>query len=81
LPQLRAHLKAARDGGVAIVAGTDIGNPYRFPGYSFHEEFDIQLVGRYMTLREAGHRNGECREGSSATKINGGRSARVWPIS
>jgi hypothetical protein len=32
LMNLRTHLKAARDAGVLIVAGTDVGNPYRFPG-------------------------------------------------
>jgi imidazolonepropionase-like amidohydrolase len=38
LNNLRVHLKAARDANVLIVAGTDVGNPYRFPGYAIHEE-------------------------------------------
>lgn len=43
LPSIRAHVKAARDAGVLIVAGTDIGNPYRFPGYSLHEELALYV--------------------------------------
>jgi imidazolonepropionase-like amidohydrolase len=52
LAQLRAHLKAARDAGLMIVAGTDVGNPYRFPGYSLHEELAF-YVSAGMTPREA----------------------------
>src|SRR4030095_3639328 len=52
LAPLRAHLKAARDAGVMIVAGTDVGNPYRFPGYSLHEELAF-YVSAGMTPREA----------------------------
>jgi imidazolonepropionase-like amidohydrolase len=38
LARLRDHLRAAHDAGVQIIAGTDVGNPYRFPGHSLHEE-------------------------------------------
>jgi imidazolonepropionase-like amidohydrolase len=43
LNNLRVHLKAARDANVLIVAGTDVGNPYRFPGYAIHEELAVYV--------------------------------------
>jgi imidazolonepropionase-like amidohydrolase len=52
LPSLRAHIKAAKDAGVLIVAGTDTANPYRFPGYGLHEELAF-YVSAGLTPREA----------------------------
>jgi imidazolonepropionase-like amidohydrolase len=49
---LRAHVKAAQDAHVLLVAGTDTGNPYRFAGYALHEELAFyQSSG--LTPREA----------------------------
>lgn len=36
-------LKAARDAGVTIVAGTDTNNPFVFPGYSMHHELELMV--------------------------------------
>ena len=52
LANLRSHLKAARDANVLIVAGTDVGNPYRFPGYAIHEELAF-YVSAGLTPAEA----------------------------
>ena len=52
LASLRAHLVAARDAGVLLVAGTDVGNPYRFPGHSVHEELAF-YVSAGLTPLEA----------------------------
>ncbi len=52
LAKLGAHLMNARDAGVTIVAGTDVGNPYRFPGYSVHEELAF-YVSAGLTPYEA----------------------------
>jgi imidazolonepropionase-like amidohydrolase len=52
LPSLRAHIKAAKDAGVLIIAGTDTANPYRFPGYGLHEELAF-YVSAGLTPREA----------------------------
>jgi imidazolonepropionase-like amidohydrolase len=39
-------------GGVAMVVGTDAGNPFTFPGYSVHQELDL-LVRAGLTPMEA----------------------------
>jgi imidazolonepropionase-like amidohydrolase len=52
LSSVRTHLKAAHDAGVLTVAGTDTGNPYRFPGYSLHEEL-AAYVSAGLTSAEA----------------------------
>jgi imidazolonepropionase-like amidohydrolase len=41
-----------RRGGVGILAGTDSGNPYVFPGFSLHEEL-VMLVESGLTPMEA----------------------------
>jgi imidazolonepropionase-like amidohydrolase len=48
---LRA-LKDAADAGVPIVAGTDAGNPFVFPGYSMHDELAL-MVEAGLTPMEA----------------------------
>jgi imidazolonepropionase-like amidohydrolase len=45
-------LKAARDAGVTIVAGTDTNNPFVFPGYSMHHELEL-MVEAGLTPLEA----------------------------
>ena len=45
-------MQAARDENVLIVAGTDVGNPYRFPGYAIHEELAF-YVSAGLTPAEA----------------------------
>lgn len=45
-------LKAARDAGVTIVAGTDASNPFVFPGYSLHHELEL-MVEAGLTPMEA----------------------------
>src|SRR5690606_5041719 len=52
LAHLRAHILAAHRAGVLIVAGTDVGNPYRFAGHSLHEELTF-YVSAGMTPAEA----------------------------
>jgi imidazolonepropionase-like amidohydrolase len=49
---LLGALKAASDAGVPIVAGTDTGNPFVFPGYSMHEELEL-MVEAGLTPMEA----------------------------
>lgn len=36
-------LKAVRDAGVLIVAGTDTNNPFVFPGFSIHHELELMV--------------------------------------
>ncbi|MCZ2148006.1 MAG: amidohydrolase family protein [Bryobacterales bacterium] len=38
--------------GVAILAGTDAGNPYLYPGFSLHEELEL-LVQAGLPAQEA----------------------------
>ena len=45
-------LKAARDAGVLIVAGTDTNNPFVFPGFSIHHELEL-LVEAGISPMEA----------------------------
>jgi imidazolonepropionase-like amidohydrolase len=52
LVSLRAHLKTARDAYVLIVAGTEVGNPYRFPGFGLHKELAF-YVSAGLTPGEA----------------------------
>ena len=41
-----------RDAGVPILAGSDVGNEYLFPGFSLHDELEL-LVGAGLTPMEA----------------------------
>jgi imidazolonepropionase-like amidohydrolase len=41
-----------RHAGVRFLAGTDLGNPYIFPGFSLHDELGL-LVGSGLTPLEA----------------------------
>ena len=43
---------AMRKAGVGILAGTDVLNPYCFPGFSLHDELEL-LVGAGLTPMEA----------------------------
>jgi imidazolonepropionase-like amidohydrolase len=47
-----ASVGMLHDRGVAIVVGTDTGNPYVFPGYSVHQELEL-LVEAGFTPMEA----------------------------
>jgi imidazolonepropionase-like amidohydrolase len=46
------ELPVARDAGVTIVAGTDVGSPFVFPGYGMHHELAL-LVEAGLTPAEA----------------------------
>lgn len=58
--------------GVPIIAGTDVGNPYVFPGFSLHDELALYVKGgmsavdalRTATLNPAKFLNREKSEGS-----------------
>jgi imidazolonepropionase-like amidohydrolase len=45
-------VKAVRDAGVTIVAGTDTNNPFVFPGFSIHHELEL-MVEAGLTPMEA----------------------------
>lgn len=59
---LRASVKKMQDGGVMLLAGTDVGNVGTFQGYSLHRELEL-MVGAGLTpwqaLRSATSRAGE----------------------
>jgi imidazolonepropionase-like amidohydrolase len=38
-----AMVSAAREAGVPILAGTDLGNPYLVPGFSLHENLELMV--------------------------------------
>ena len=40
LPQGRANLLRAVEGGLTVALGTDAGNPFVFPGYAIHRELE-----------------------------------------
>ncbi|MET8778065.1 amidohydrolase family protein [Nocardia sp. NPDC004654] len=44
-------LAAMAEAGVGIVAGTDAGNPYVFPGYSLHEELELLVRAGLAPMR------------------------------
>src|SRR5438876_136052 len=39
------------EAGVGIVAGTDAGNPYVFPGFSLHEELELLVQAGLSPMR------------------------------
>ena len=43
-------LKAARDAGVTIVAGTDTNNPFVFPGFSIHHELELMVEAGFTPM-------------------------------
>lgn len=43
VPPIAAHVADAHRTGVRIVAGTDVGNPYRVAGHSLHEELEAYV--------------------------------------
>jgi hypothetical protein len=51
-PKELAIVGAMRRAGVEILAGTDVGNPYCFPGFSLHDELGL-LVQAGLTPMEA----------------------------
>ena len=50
--KLRELLPLMRKAGVMIMAGTDTGDPYTFPGYDLHRELEL-MVGAGLTPLEA----------------------------
>ncbi len=60
-------VRALRDAGAGILAGTDMGNPYVLPGFALHEEL-ANLVAAGLTpceaLRAASANAAECMQAS-----------------
>lgn len=52
VPPIAAHVADAHRTGVSIVAGTDVGNPYRIAGHSLHEELASYVMAG-LSPREA----------------------------
>lgn len=52
MPYVRQQIGFYREGGVTVLAGSDVGNQFLAPGVSLHRELEL-LVEAGMTIREA----------------------------
>ncbi len=71
LKRRMAQVAEMHEHGVEVLAGTDAGNPYSFPGFSVHDELEL-LVEAGLSPRaalEAGTRKGALVPGAEANLV------------